>query len=198
MTVQRARRSKHASVLRSGTETAIVDAARSLLNLQPFADVSVEDIMATAGLSRTVFYRHFNSREQLLARLLTSAAADLREASGSWLDNADADLAVALLRTVRAYETHAALIRAASDASITDAKIAATYRQVIEEFIAATERRIRTLQERGAAIGIDPRRTAEALVWCNERYQYIEVGHTPTEVIAETLHVLWSRVLGST
>jgi len=48
----------------------ILDATRELLLDRPFAALTVGDVMTRAGLTRTVFYRHFDSLAQMAPELL--------------------------------------------------------------------------------------------------------------------------------
>src|ERR1700733_15731215 len=51
----------------------ILDATRDLLLDRPFAALTVGDVMARAGLTRTVFYRHFDRLAQMAPELLPDA-----------------------------------------------------------------------------------------------------------------------------
>ena len=51
----------------------ILDAARELLLDRPFAALTVGDVMAHAELTRTVFYRHFDTLAQMAPELLPDA-----------------------------------------------------------------------------------------------------------------------------
>src|SRR5579864_9666930 len=55
---------------RDATRAAIVRAARKLFNRFGFDGVSVEQIMAEAGLTHGGFYRHFASKSDLYAEAL--------------------------------------------------------------------------------------------------------------------------------
>jgi AcrR family transcriptional regulator len=48
------------------TREKIIAAARLLFNQRGFIDVSIDDIMAEAGLTRGGFYNHFRNKEDLL------------------------------------------------------------------------------------------------------------------------------------
>lgn len=48
------------------TREKIVAAARQLFNRRGFVDVSIDDVMAEAGLTRGGFYNHFGNKEDLL------------------------------------------------------------------------------------------------------------------------------------
>lgn len=54
------------------TRLRIVDAARRLFNRFGFEQVSIDQIMAGAGLTRGGFYNHFDSKDQLYAEAVSS------------------------------------------------------------------------------------------------------------------------------
>jgi len=47
------------------TRHRIIEAARRLFNLRGFSDVSIDEIMSEAGLTRGGFYKHFARKEDL-------------------------------------------------------------------------------------------------------------------------------------
>jgi TetR/AcrR family transcriptional regulator, transcriptional repressor for nem operon len=49
------------------TRKRIVKSARRLFNGKGFSEVTIEEIMAHAGLTRGGFYKHFNTKEELYA-----------------------------------------------------------------------------------------------------------------------------------
>ena len=49
------------------TRERIVKSARRLFNSKGFAEVTIDEIMAQAGLTRGGFYKHFNTKEELYA-----------------------------------------------------------------------------------------------------------------------------------
>jgi AcrR family transcriptional regulator len=66
------------------TRKRIVESARRLFNLHGFAGVSIDEIMADAGLTRGGFYNHFDTKEELYAEVVTHALACRRaEAAAS-------------------------------------------------------------------------------------------------------------------
>lgn len=56
---------------------AIVTAVRDLLEVEPFADLSVSTISERAGVARSGFYFYFDSKYEVLAVILKDALADL-------------------------------------------------------------------------------------------------------------------------
>ena len=56
------------------TRARIVEAARRLFNRHGFEQVTIDQIMAAAGLTRGGFYHHFDSKDQLYAASVASYA----------------------------------------------------------------------------------------------------------------------------
>ena len=63
------------------TRTRIVESARRLFNRNGFAEVSIDEIMGDAGLTRGGFYKHFSAKEDVYqAAVLQFACAERPEA----------------------------------------------------------------------------------------------------------------------
>jgi TetR/AcrR family transcriptional repressor of nem operon len=62
----------YATTHKAETRERIVDAARKLFNRHGFEQVSIDRIMADAGLTRGGFYHHFDSKDQLYAAAVAS------------------------------------------------------------------------------------------------------------------------------
>ena len=61
------------------TRARIVECARALFNRRGFAEVSIDEIMASAGLTRGGFYNHFKTKDELYAESLTAFAKGRQE-----------------------------------------------------------------------------------------------------------------------
>ncbi len=61
-------------------QAAILDASERLLMTQGWEHVTINDILAAAGISRGGFYHHFNSKDDILATLVLRFA----DASTAW------------------------------------------------------------------------------------------------------------------
>lgn len=59
----------HAAV----TRKKIVESARRLFNRKGFGEVSIDEIMAGAGLTRGGFYHHFNTKDEIYAEAISFA-----------------------------------------------------------------------------------------------------------------------------
>ena len=53
------------------TRARIVESARALFNRHGFTEVSIDEIMASAGLTRGGFYNHFKTKDELYAEAVT-------------------------------------------------------------------------------------------------------------------------------
>ncbi|MDT0167133.1 TetR/AcrR family transcriptional regulator [Actinotalea sp. AC32] len=72
--------------------TALLAAAARLFALRGFDGVSIEDLGAAAGVSGPAVYRHFPSKQAVLAALLVEASARLHEGGLAVVADADGDL----------------------------------------------------------------------------------------------------------
>ncbi|SPH24425.1 putative HTH-type transcriptional regulator YfiR [Defluviimonas aquaemixtae] len=77
----------------------IVEHARILFNRRGFSEVSIDEIMAEAGLTRGGFYNHFRNKEELYAEAVESF---LNGRGKKWRDEAGIDPANGGPETVRA------------------------------------------------------------------------------------------------
>ena len=56
------------------THARIIESARRLFNRRGFSEVSIDEVMASANLTRGGFYNHFKAKEDLYAEVLTTFA----------------------------------------------------------------------------------------------------------------------------
>lgn len=66
----------------------ILEAAEAVFAKHGYAEVSLRQLMAAAGVSTTAFYARFDSKEAVMAALVTRLFADLHEAAPAVLDRA--------------------------------------------------------------------------------------------------------------
>lgn len=123
----------------------ILDAARRLLLERPFSDLTVDALMAEAGLKRTVFYRHFRDLPQLAPDLLPDADAPLIERiEDVERERPDEVVREMLSGLVSVFAEHGPLLRAIDAAAGQDSEVAARLdlaldapRRLIERLLAA-------------------------------------------------------------
>ncbi len=136
---------EEAAERRRGAEAEFV-AATELLLAQggSYADLSVEQISAAAGRSRTAFYVYFRDKRELLMRATETVVAQLYDEADQWWSGADGrrGLREALTDVLGTYREHGDLLRAVVEASTYDEQVADFWRAVVGRFIKATELRL--------------------------------------------------------
>jgi AcrR family transcriptional regulator len=188
-------------VPRDEARRRIVAAASELLRDRPFRELTVEAVMAEAGLARTVFYRHFDGLADVVLSLLDEAVADA-EAVAYSAEHPEAPeiLHAMLARGVELWARHGHLLAAVEEASHHDAAVAAAYRAAFERSVESSA----TMLAKGVENGhyeVEPRPLARALLHMNGAYLADALVRSPAPDRAEalrTLWTIWSRVLGVT
>jgi AcrR family transcriptional regulator len=189
---------------RTRRETVRASLCKALLDLvehTPFKDVSVDDIAVAAGIKRSAFYFYFSDKQELLVATATDTAeALMREADRWWHGHGPSEerLVEALRGMAELYERHAALLRVATEVSTYDEEVRRFWRQLVERFIEATATHLHREQKAGAVPrSLEPRATAESLVWMAERscYVYIARGERSGQDLVESLSAVWTAVL---
>ena len=180
---------------RRDAEVEFVAATESLLAQGgSYSDLSVEQISAAAGRSRTAFYIYFRDKRELLMRATESVAAQLYEEADRWWSGADRrrGLREALTDILGTYREHSDLLRAVVEASTYDEQVREFWRTVVGRFIQATKRRL--MEE-----GDDPSPAAGkafVLVWMMERVLYQQVtggGRLDDPALLDALVEVWER-----
>lgn len=181
---------------RDDTRRRIVDAATALLEDRRWHDIPVEDVMASAGLGRTAFYRHFGDRGGLLLALLEDVKAAVDAAGSTWKTTPShdpvGDLRTGLAELTEVMRQHSRVLQAVVDAAAHDPEIERAREGLIGYFTEATAARIEADVAAGVSQVEQPYEVASALVRMNESYLLAAFGRPPypeplgvTHVIAE-------------
>jgi len=181
---------------RAEARRRILDAASNLLRDRRFRDLTVDAVMAEAGLSRTVFYRHFDSLGDLVLPLLD----ELRDALVDSGDPADSQSTHRVLeRVVDVAVHHGPLLRAIDEASHHDDEVERVYRDFIAWSVDTTTAMYEESIRRGTVRPVaNPRGIAHALNLMNGIYLIDTLGRDPTfdrDLVLETLSTIWYAVL---
>ena len=125
-TVSTTSSSRRPRVPSSEARDRILAAARRLLVERPFSDLTVDALMAEAGLKRTVFYRHFRDLPQLAPDLLPDAGDPLIARTEAGERERPADVVPEMLAgLVAVFAEHGPLLRAIDAAAAHDPTVAA-------------------------------------------------------------------------
>ncbi len=184
---------------RSTAEQAILRATEALLADREFRDLTVEDVMASTGLTRTSFYRYFPDLEAVLLRCLSDLGDELRRSADSWLQDPSTGLETGV-EFVTLYRDHGRLLLAFEQASGAGTEIDEAWRSVIQAFTDSYTEFIADLRRQGLSSIDRPEQTARALVGMTERYLLDTYGRGPAvevDVAAATLAEIWQRTLFS-
>src|SRR5580704_9897969 len=172
----------------------ILAATRELLLDRPFAALTVGDVMARAGLTRTVFYRHFEGLAQLAPELLPDAEDPLVD---QVLRGAPEDLIDTMIAgLVGLYADNGRWLRALDDAAASDPDVAAA----LDRALVGPRRLLETLVADAPDPPPNPREFALLLMATHRAYLLDKFGSgndTPEnrQDAITALVALWRRLL---
>lgn len=155
-----------------------------------FADITVEQLITEAGISRSTFYVYFEDKGVLLLALAEDVVGRLIDAARVWWelppDGTRADVESALRGIADVYAQHASIWGALVDTSAYDPNVRASFRGVVALAIEGVSRHIREGQKAGTVrAGLDPKRTAAWLTWMTERGHYEMVSEASKPELAK-------------
>ncbi len=185
---------------RERTRQRIIDAAGELVRERSFAELNVAEVMARAGIGRTLFYRHFDDLGDLLVRAGRQAIEELYGAqlklAATRVDHGPEAIREAIELPVAVYRRHGPVLRAVAEASAADPGLTPDQdmvRQRFDELVADA------LRNSGASFD-DVSETARALNKLNESYLLDAFGREPrvsAETAVETLTGIWAAAMRS-
>src|SRR6185295_12736682 len=109
---------------RERSRRRIVEAAEELVRERSFAQLTVDEVMARAGIGRTLFYRHFDDLGDLLLRAAAEAIEELfaaEEVLAQGRDGFGAEtIRQAITAAVGVYRRHGPILRAVAEAATVD------------------------------------------------------------------------------
>jgi TetR/AcrR family transcriptional regulator, ethionamide resistance regulator len=185
-------------VRRAEARERILAAAERLLRERPYRELSVEEVMAEAGLSRTVFYRHFDGLPELVLTRLSAIGAGL----AAELDVAPAPGRVReiLAAAVQVFAEHGPFLRAVEEAASHDAEIEVAYRAFVGGFTEVMAGQIQQGMDDGRIKPGNAYELARALNLMNKGYLLDTLGRDPSfdqALALETLDHVWASVASS-
>jgi AcrR family transcriptional regulator len=147
---------------------------RLLDNGESYTELSVERLVAEAGLSRSTFYVYFEDKGDLLRALAEDVIVEIGEAGRRWWElppDASKDaVRDALTEVFRTYRRHRAVFGAVVDTAAYDSGVRQQFGALVLGLITELADHIRKGQEQGyVRQGLDPDRTAAWLTWMAER-----------------------------
>ena len=185
---------------RAVTEQAILDATEALLEERPYWDLTVEDVMAAAGLGRTAFYRYFHDLESVVVRLMASLVDELGAASAGWITSKDTpgQLRDAIRRFASVYRNHGRLMKAFEDAAGANLSLKLRWGETMGTLVGPVESHVQGLIREGKVTVDYPIETIRALALLTDSYLLdVYWAHDRVDIEQPTavLFQVWSRTL---
>jgi len=183
------------------TRAAILNAALEFIWVHPFRDLTVNKLMASTGLSRSAFYQYFRDLHDLMESLLDLLKGEVYVVTDPWFEGVGdpvARLNESLAGLVDVCFRLGPILRAASDASTTDATFERAWVQFIEQFDDAITARIEADQAQGLIPELDARFMAITLNRLDVYTLLRAFGQEPRskpETVHETLARVWISTL---
>jgi len=145
------------------TRARIVECARALFNRRGFTEVSIDEIMAAAGLTRGGFYNHFKTKDELYGETLTAFAEGRREEACESASHCGPEVARQVFnhyvsrRHLENLDGQCPLVALPSDAARAGPAVRAAYRTVLEILVGMFEANL------PAGDGMSPRQRGLAI-----------------------------------
>ncbi len=184
----------------------ILDAAEALLSERSFRELSVDDLMARTGMTRSSFYHYFRSLDEVAIALMRRVQGEMMEAASPWLRAGyEGDPAAAARQGIHAsaeiFARHGLVLAAIHEASFRYEAVQRAWREgVLQDWIHAIAEQLRAQRARGATRVAEPEEIARALLLMNTAVFVERLGKQPPdspEAVAETLAQIWIGALYS-
>lgn len=198
------------TTLRKGDRTgqAILDTVACLLRERQISEITVDEIAKGAGISRSAFYFHYDSREAVLLALTERLHDELYRCGEAWFRRGDESPEQALRRavgtTIALWREHGPVLRAGVRVRDTDPRLHRFWAETGTRFFNATAEHIERERAVGVALPGPPtaKRLAALLVNMNEQacvhYSLTPQTERGDADIIESLCTVWMRTVYGT
>jgi len=195
------------------TSKAILDSAERLLAERDITEITIDELTSGAGISRSAFYFHFESREAVLYQLAERVVAEVNEAAGIWLDEQpgghpddvlEDTVRQAIAATVAVWRRHGPVLRGAVRARDTHPEIRRFWVETGHNLVASVAARIEDERDAGIALAGPPsaKSLASVLVAMNDEvcfhHSRTRKSAAADREIVDTLATVWLRTLYGT
>lgn len=188
------------------TRAALLEAARTVIARDGYANARIVDIAQEAGKSAGVFYSYFEDKNTLFTALVEEFHDDLTRLTpppGEYEEHTDQAIRQAVRVFWTAYQKFQPELAGLIEVSPSDPALLALWRKIRQRGIRRFAFRIRKQQEHGLCRGLDPELAASALHnmleftcfnWHSRKLDFPEQRVGDDKAI-ETLYGLIARVL---
>jgi AcrR family transcriptional regulator len=175
------------------TRARLVDAATTVFAEHGYNSARISDMVRLAGISQGNFYRHFQSKDEILLAVLEGPLEDLRRATrGQAGDEVVLSELISANRAFfTAYARHRHVIRVMREAAATNPEFGRLWLQIRHAFVERTARWLERLQTSGRLeAGANLEMLADALGSIIEHLAYVQIALAPDLPRGETLDAL--------
>ena len=140
----------YSSTHKEKTRTRIVEVARTLFNIHGFNGVTIDMVMAKAGLTRGGFYNHFSTKEDLFCAAVSSflmgRGAQWRHEAGINAMNPDSEAALQMIQSylsdahLGAVQDQCPMIALPSDVARASPEVRAAFQQLLTAMVGLLQR----------------------------------------------------------
>lgn len=140
----------YSSTHKEKTRTRIVEVARTLFNIHGFHGVTIDMVMAKAGLTRGGFYNHFSTKEDLFCAAVSSflmgRGARWRHEAGINAMNPDSEAALQMIQSylsdahLGAVQDQCPMIALPSDVARASPEVRAAFQQLLTAMVGLLQR----------------------------------------------------------
>jgi AcrR family transcriptional regulator len=183
------------------TRTAILNAALEFLWSRPFREMTVNELMATTGASRSAFYHYFNDLHDVMESLLKMLQEEIFNVDEPWLmgvgDPVDL-IRQTLSGLVDLCYERGPFVRAIIDAGATNTRLEKAWVDFMISFDDAGTARIEADQKQGLMPAFDARPVMFALNRMNAYAVHQAFGQhprKPKKPVLETMERIWISTL---
>jgi TetR/AcrR family transcriptional regulator, ethionamide resistance regulator len=187
------------------TSQAILDTAERLLAKRSLREIGIDELTAGAGVSRSTFYFHFESRDAVLYALSERVLREIYASGIVWFRRRDetpsAAVRRALTATVALWRKHGPVLRASVRGRETDSRLADLWEQVARRFMRSTAVQIESERRAGLALPGPPsaKTLARVLVLMNENTCYHQSMAARSDKwdadVVDALTTIWLRTI---
>jgi AcrR family transcriptional regulator len=185
------------------TAQAILDTAEQLLAKRSLREIGIDELAAGAGVSRSTFYFHFESREDVLYALSERLSRELYASAVVWFRRSDEPPKVAVQRalekTVALWREHGPVLRASVRGRESNPRLAELWSELARRFMRSTAVQIESERNAGLAMPGPPsaRALARVLVMLNEQACFqqslMKKSADWDAELVDTLATIWVR-----
>jgi AcrR family transcriptional regulator len=180
-------------------EQAILDTARRLLQDRPLASLTIDELAAGAGISRSSFYFYFDGKSAVLAALLDELSSELAAENTPWLDGTGPDevaLRAAIAHSAELWRTSGGLLRQAFAPGGATDPLADWRREVVARGVRRLAARIERDRAEGWDLGTLPAESlAEMTAAMRDQTFALRSGTIPDAQLVEELVMATLRLL---